>query len=54
MCLDNTELLRARAHTAQGEERTPLWQHMAALYPPFVDYQNNTEREIPVVVLERN
>ena len=48
------EVFSARARSAQGQERTRLWQHMATLYPPFVDYQNNTEREIPVVVLERN
>ena len=48
------EVFAARAHTAQGEERTQLWQHMANLYPPFVEYQSKTKREIPVVVLERN
>jgi hypothetical protein len=25
---------------------------MAAIYPPYNDYQKKTEREIPVVVLE--
>lgn len=48
------EVFAARARTAQGAERASLWQHMAALYPPFLDYQNKTSREIPVVVLERS
>ena len=44
---------RAKARTATGEERTRLWQKMAALYPPYNAYQAKTDREIPVVVLER-
>ncbi len=48
------EVFAARARTAQGAERASLWQHMATLYPPFLEYQAKTSREIPVVVLERN
>jgi deazaflavin-dependent oxidoreductase (nitroreductase family) len=44
--------LRARARTASGSERAALWQQMAAIYPPYDDYQRRTQREIPVVVLE--
>jgi proline iminopeptidase len=44
--------LRARARTASGSERAALWQQMAAIYPPYNDYQRRTQREIPVVVLE--
>ena len=44
---------RATARTAVGEERGRLWQKMAAIYPPYNAYQAKTEREIPVVVLER-
>jgi deazaflavin-dependent oxidoreductase (nitroreductase family) len=47
-------IFAARARTAQGAERARLWQHMAALYPPFLEYQQKTSREIPVVVLERS
>lgn len=43
---------RATARTASGAERAELWQQMAALYPPYDDYQAKTDREIPVVVLE--
>ncbi len=44
---------RAVAHAASGEERARLWQLMAEVYPPYLDYQKQTTREIPVVVLER-
>lgn len=43
----------ARARTAQGEERRQLWQTMRAIWPQYDDYQAATEREIPVVVLDR-
>ena len=35
-----------------GAERKRLYAMMAAIYPPYIDYQAKTEREIPVVVLE--
>jgi deazaflavin-dependent oxidoreductase (nitroreductase family) len=43
----------ARARTAEGDERERLWQRMAEIWPPYDDYQEKTDREIPVVVLER-
>jgi F420H(2)-dependent quinone reductase len=30
-----------------------LWRLMAGIWPPYDDYQRNTNREIQVVVLER-
>jgi deazaflavin-dependent oxidoreductase (nitroreductase family) len=48
-----TTRLRARARTASGEERSALWKELAALYPPYDDYQKSAgDREIPVVVLD--
>jgi proline iminopeptidase len=44
----------ARARTAQGEERAKLWPKMVDIYGPYADYQTKTEREIPVVVLNRS
>ncbi len=44
--------VRARARIAEGEERERLWQEMVEIYPPYTDYQKNTERTIPVVVLD--
>jgi deazaflavin-dependent oxidoreductase (nitroreductase family) len=43
----------ARARTATPEEKPDLWKKMAATWPAYDDYQQRTEREIPVVVLER-
>ena len=44
---------RAKARTATEAERAELWKKMALIYPPYDAYQAKTEREIPVVVLER-
>jgi proline iminopeptidase len=44
---------RARARTAEGEERERLWRRMNGVWPHYAEYQERTEREIPVVVLKR-
>jgi len=44
---------RARARTAEGEERDRLWRQMNGIWTHYDEYQAKTEREIPVVVLER-
>lgn len=44
---------KARARTAEGEERERLWKLMTATWPQYDEYQAKTDREIPVVVLER-
>ena len=44
---------RARARTAGGDERERLWRRMNRVWPHYSEYQEKTEREIPVVVLER-
>jgi proline iminopeptidase len=43
---------KARARTASGAERARLWQKSLEFWPPYADYQQKTEREIPVVVLD--
>jgi proline iminopeptidase len=43
----------ARARTAEGEERDRLWRRLNEIWPHYDEYQTKTEREIPVVVLER-
>lgn len=43
---------KARARTATPEEKPGFWQKMTAEWPSYDDYQRNTDREIPVVVLE--
>jgi deazaflavin-dependent oxidoreductase (nitroreductase family) len=44
---------RAQARTAEGDERERLWKRMAEIWPAYDDYRQKTDREIPVVVLER-
>jgi len=48
-----TEKFQARATVAQDAERERLYNQMAAQMPGFAEYQKNTTRVIPVVVLER-
>jgi deazaflavin-dependent oxidoreductase (nitroreductase family) len=43
----------ARARTATPEERPEMWRVMAGVWPAYNDYQKKTDRQIPVVVLER-
>jgi deazaflavin-dependent oxidoreductase (nitroreductase family) len=47
------ERIPALAHTATGGERARLWQLMAEVWPAYDEYQQRTEREIPIVVFER-
>jgi deazaflavin-dependent oxidoreductase (nitroreductase family) len=47
------ESFEARASEAKGEERDRLFRQQADLMPNFDEYQKNTERTIPVIVLER-
>jgi deazaflavin-dependent oxidoreductase (nitroreductase family) len=44
---------KARARTATADEKPELWKKMAAAWPDYDDYQKRTDREIPVVILER-
>ncbi|WP_086839784.1 nitroreductase family deazaflavin-dependent oxidoreductase [Amycolatopsis kentuckyensis] len=44
---------KARARTTSGEERAKLWEKLAAVWPDYNEYAKKTDREIPVVVLER-
>ncbi|MEV4217484.1 nitroreductase family deazaflavin-dependent oxidoreductase [Nonomuraea sp. NPDC049725] len=44
---------KARARTATPEERPELWRLMAATWPDYDEYTKKTDREIPIVVLER-
>jgi deazaflavin-dependent oxidoreductase (nitroreductase family) len=43
----------ARAVVAEDGERDRLFDAQASLMPNFAEYQKNTTRRIPVVVLER-
>lgn len=43
----------ARALTATAEEKPGLWRLMTSVWPDYDRYQAKTERDIPVVILER-
>jgi deazaflavin-dependent oxidoreductase (nitroreductase family) len=47
------ELFPARARTATDAEKPDMWKHMTEVWPDYDEYQKKTDREIPVVVLER-
>lgn len=48
-----TDRFRALATTASPEEKQRLWEIMASIWPAYNEYQEKTDREIPVVVLNR-
>jgi deazaflavin-dependent oxidoreductase (nitroreductase family) len=48
-----TESFPARATILGGAERQRLFDQMAARMPNFAEYQRNTTRKLPVIVLER-
>ena len=43
----------ARARTASPEEKPEMWKKMTETWSDYDEYQKKTDREIPVVVLER-
>jgi proline iminopeptidase len=47
------EKFPVRAHDAEGEERERLWKMMNGIWKHYDEYQTKTDRQIPVVVLER-
>ena len=44
---------KARARDATPDEKPEMWKTMTAEWPAYDEYQEKTDREIPVVVLER-
>jgi len=47
------EKFTAKARTADPQEKPAMWRHMTEVWPDYDEYQKKTDREIPVVVLER-
>ncbi len=50
---DGPEPHAYRARIVEGEERAAWWERAVAVYSPYAEYQEKTDREIPVFVLER-
>lgn len=47
------ERFPARARVATPEEKAEMWKTMTVEWPAYDEYQTKTEREIPIIVLER-
>ena len=47
------DVFAAHARTAEGDERERLWRKANEVWPHYDEYATKTDREIPVVVLER-
>jgi deazaflavin-dependent oxidoreductase (nitroreductase family) len=47
------ERFTARAETLSPEEKARVWPHLLDVYAPYEDYQQKTDRDIPVVRLSR-
>jgi deazaflavin-dependent oxidoreductase (nitroreductase family) len=47
-----TDTVDVNARVARGEEREGIWEEQKRLNPNFGDYEERTEREIPVIVLD--
>jgi len=47
------DVFDVRARDAEGDERERLWTMMNGIWKHYDEYQTKTDREIPVVVLER-
>ncbi|MEU6242034.1 MULTISPECIES: nitroreductase family deazaflavin-dependent oxidoreductase [unclassified Streptomyces] len=41
-----------RAREVTGAEKAEWWERAVAAFPPYAEYQEKTDREIPVFVLE--
>jgi deazaflavin-dependent oxidoreductase (nitroreductase family) len=50
---DGGEKHTYRVRVAEGEERAEWWERAVAQYAPYAEYQERTDREIPVFLLER-
>lgn len=49
---DGPEAKPYRARIAEGAERAEWWDHAVATWPTYASYQEKTDRQIPVFVLE--
>jgi F420H(2)-dependent quinone reductase len=50
MIQDGPEPFDARVREVQGEEKAMWWERAVQAYPPYAEYQESTDRPIPVYV----
>ena len=53
MIQDGPEAFDAEVREVEDDERSTWWERAVAAYPPYAEYQENTDREIPVYVARR-
>lgn len=53
MVQDGPEPFDAQVRELEGEERAVWWERAVAAYPPYAEYQERTERLIPVFLASR-
>jgi deazaflavin-dependent oxidoreductase (nitroreductase family) len=46
------ERIPVRARLADDHERDRLWKDALEVYPTYRDYQNRTDRDMPIIVLD--
>jgi F420H(2)-dependent quinone reductase len=50
---DGPEPFDAEVHLAEGDERAAWWDRALAAYAPYAEYQERTDRQIPVFIAAR-
>lgn len=50
---DGAQKWDMRARELEGDERAEWWERSVATFPPYAEYQEKTDRLIPVFLLER-
>ena len=50
---DGTQRFDGVVRELSGDEREQWWERAVAAYPPYAEYQTKTDRQIPVLVVER-
>ncbi len=50
MIQDGPEPHDHRTHIAEGDERDEWWRRAVAVFPPYADYADKTDRTIPVFI----
>lgn len=50
---DGPEPIDVDAHELDGDERATWWDRAVAAFPPYAEYQERTERVIPVFLVRR-
>jgi len=49
---DGPDVYEMRARQVEGDEKAAWWARAVEVWPPYDDYQQRTDRPIPVVLLE--